>query len=235
MKAETVTLTTKDGGSMQAYVAYPQSDGKAPGLMVFQEAFGVNAHIKALCDMFAEKGYVAIAPELYHRSFEAGFFVPYDRIADVADARAAMTYETIGDDVTTTYNWLRECDQVDGDKIASIGYCMGGRVSYFASMTVPVKASVCYYGGGIAQDLSGQADKVGTPLLFFWGGEDKNIPREDRTTILEALDTAGKEYINVEISDAGHGFSCDERPSYHKEGSLHALTLTLSFLESKLA
>lgn len=234
MKTETVTLTAADDSTMQAYVAYPKKKSGAPGLIVFQEAFGVNAHIRQLCDLFAKEGYVAIAPELYHRTADPGFTVSYEAIDKVKLHREAMTYDTIADDIKTTCEWLMNNAAVDETKVASIGYCMGGRVSYFASMIVSVRAAVSYYGGGIAKDLLERTDEVGAPVLFFWGGQDTNIPREDRTKLLEALDEKDKTYINIEISDAGHGFACNERPSYHKEATEYALELSLAFLKNNL-
>lgn len=233
-KTEIVTLTTADNNSMQAYVAFPEGGGTFPGLMLFQEAFGVNGHIESLCDFFASKGYITIAPELYHRTADSGFTVGYDEIEAVALHRAAMTYETIADDIKTTYEWLVEHEAVDSKRVASIGYCMGGRVSYFASMVVPVSASISYYGGGIANDLLDRTGEVAAPVLFFWGGKDVHIPRADRTKLLESLDQYDKKYINVELSDAGHGFACDERQSYNQDATHYAQELTLSFLKTNL-
>ena len=236
VKTETVTISVADGTEMQMHSAFPEGKEKAPGLMLFQEMFGVNKHIKDLVELFAREGFVTVAPELYHRTAPPGFGTEYDAESRAkANAhREALTLDQLRDDIRAVHAWLLENDRVDANKIGSIGYCMGGKVSFLASETVELKAAVSYYGGGIAKDLLGDIENIHAPLLLVWGGADANIPRADRTKILEALDGARKRYANIEFSDAGHGFACDERESYHKEATEYAQMLSLSFLGTHL-
>jgi carboxymethylenebutenolidase len=93
---------------------------------------------------------------------------------------------------------------------------------------------VSYYGGGIAPSLLSLAPSLGGPHLFFWGGKDTHIPADQRAAILDALKAAGKAYINVEMSEAGHGFFCDQRTAYHADSAAESWGLTLEFLRRSL-
>ena len=114
--------------------------------------------------------------------------------------------------------------------ISSIGYCMGGRISFLANSALPLKRAVSYYGGNIAPALLDRASMLHGPMLFFWGGLDKHIPPEQREQVIDALKQNGKKYVNVEISDADHAFFCDARPAYNPRASQLAWALTLEFL-----
>ncbi|WP_262922922.1 dienelactone hydrolase family protein [Hymenobacter cellulosilyticus] len=135
-------------------------------------------------------------------------------------------------DVQAAYAWLQAQDNVT-EKIGSIGFCLGGRVSFLANAVVPLSAGVSYYGGG-THHLAGRAGELHAPHLFFWGGQDTHIPKEQIDTITAALDAAGKPYINTVISYAEHGFHCDERPSYNADAAQEAWAMTLAFFGEKL-
>jgi carboxymethylenebutenolidase len=109
---------------------------------------------------------------------------------------------------------------------------MGGRLSFLANSIVPLHASASFYGGGIAPGLLDRAVRLHAPMLFFWGGLDKHIPPEQRNAVVQAVAAAGKTYVNVEFSDADHGFNCDERASYQPRASRQSWALLLEFLRS---
>jgi len=226
-----VTLRVGDGTSMNAYVARPDEPGKFPGMLVLQEAFGVNAHIRDVTERMAREGYVAIAPELFHRT-EAGFEGRYDDFPSVMKHLQALTEAGQAADIRAAYEWMRSNSQVFGDRIASIGFCMGGRASFLADATVPLQASISFYGGGIAQGLLPRAGDLHAPILLFWGGLDHHITEEHRRAVEDALVKAGKPYVNVTISYADHGFFCDARASYHAAAAGLAWKLTLQFLDT---
>ncbi len=226
------TLTVADGSSMQAFVARPEEKGSFPGILVFQEAFGVNGHIRDVAQRIAGEGYVAIAPELFHRSAAPGFEVRYDDFPSAMPHMKALTEQGLADDVRASYEWLRDSSHVIPDRIGSIGFCMGGRVSFLANATVALRAAISFYGGGIAPSLLPRATNLQAPMLFFWGGLDKHIPQDQIRSVLDALKAAGKPYINVDISDADHGFFCDARPSYNPVAAKEAWSLATSFLEA---
>ena len=111
---------------------------------------------------------------------------------------------------------------------------MGGRVSFVANTILPIKAAVSYYGGRIAPDLIKKADLLHAPMLFFWGGLDKHIPKEQIAAVTDGLTASGKPFINTVISYGDHGFFNDDKASYSEQASKEAWALTLAFLKTKL-
>jgi carboxymethylenebutenolidase len=227
-----VELEVGDGTRMAAYVASPERGGLHPGLLVFQEAFGVNGHIRNVCDRFAAEGYVAIAPELFHRTAPSGFEGSYTDFASVAPHFQAVTTETAELDVLAAYEWVRSNAQVKLNEISSVGFCMGGRVSFLANSAVALRGAVSFYGGGIAPGLLDRAAKLQAPSLLIWGGLDKRITAEYRKAVTDALTAQQKIYVNVEFSRADHGFFCDERAAYEPHSARQAWALALEFLRS---
>ena len=229
---EKIELTVPGNSPMAAYVARPASAGRHPGLMVFQEAFGVNGHIRNVTERFAAQGYVAIAPELFHRTAPAGFEGDYKDFPSVMPHYQAVTTDAAEADTQATYNWLHSSPHVKPDNISCVGFCMGGRVSFLANSVVPMHAAVSFYGGGIAPGLLDRAAKMHGPSLLFWGGLDKHILPAHRKAVTDALSAAHKSYVNVEFSNADHAFFCDERGAYEPNAARQSWALTLEFLRS---
>jgi carboxymethylenebutenolidase len=234
VKAQYVDLKVGDETTMRAYVARPEREGNYPGLLVFQEAFGVNGHIRDITERYARCGYCAIAPELFHRT-GPGFEGQYDNFDPVREHMMAVTDDNLVLDIKAAQGWL---DREIGEETpkASIGFCMGGRVSFLAALTLKLNAAVSYYGGGIAKNersagLTQRASEIKAPILFNWGGLDQHIGPEAIGIITQALDEAGKKYVNVVYSFADHGFNCDVRASYNAEASEEAQAHTLAFLK----
>jgi carboxymethylenebutenolidase len=225
-----VTLQVADGSSMAAYTSLPEkSTGKLPAIIVVQEAFGVNHHMRKVTDQFAAEGFVAICPEIFHRTAPVGFEGSYSDFASVMPHYQAVTIENLELDLKATYEWLAKQDNVDPDRVFSVGYCLGGRVSFLANAILPLKAAVSYYGGGTDTIADKAADLHGKHL-FFWGGLDKHIKSENIHTVISAMEAAEKDYINVKISYADHAFACEDRPSYNETATKEAWALTLAFL-----
>ena len=229
---ERVELAVSDGTRMTAYVVRPQAMGKYPGLLLFQEAFGVNHHIRNVSDRFAAEGYVVIAPELFHRTAPPGFEGSYTDFASVMPHMQSVTPENVEKDVRSAYDWLHSNVRVNSNEISCVGFCMGGRVSFIANSILPLHAAVSFYGGGIAPSSLDRAAQLHAPMLLIWGGQDKHIPPEQREAVTEALTAAQKIYVNAEFSRADHGFFCDERASYEPHSARQAWALTLEFLRS---
>lgn len=227
-----VQLKVAESSPMQAYVARPDGKGPHPGLMVFQEAFGVNAHIRDVTERFAEQGYVAIAPELFHRTAPAGFEASYSDFPSIRPHIQAVTAEAAEADIRATYDWLHSNAQVKPDNISCVGFCMGGRVSFIADSILPLHAAVSFYGGGIAPDLLNRASALHAPILLIWGGLDKHITPELRRSVVDAVAAQHKPYVNAEFSGADHGFFCDQRSTYEPRSARQAWALTLEFLRS---
>ncbi|MCC3160125.1 dienelactone hydrolase family protein [Hymenobacter sp. 15J16-1T3B] len=228
-----VTLAAADGTELQAYTAFPAGTAPAPGIILLQEAFGVNAHIRDVADRLAAAGYVVVAPELFHRTAPAGFEIDYTDFPSAAPHFQGISPEGLTADLQAAHAWLQAQERVQADRIGSIGFCLGGRVSFLANAVLPLSAAVSYYGGG-THTLAGRAAELHAPHLFFWGGQDKHIPREQVDAVTAALDAAGKPYVNTVISYADHGFHCDARASYHPQAAREAWALTLAFFREKL-
>jgi carboxymethylenebutenolidase len=227
---EYVNLAVSDGTEMRAYLARPTGAPKA-GLIVFQEAFGVNPHVRDLTERFAREGYLAIAPELFHRT-APGLEAGYADLAPVAPHMKAMTDPALESDIRASYDWLKSQDV---SSVSSVGYCMGGRCAALAAIILPLGCGISYYGGGIAPSqffpaLLDRLKDLQAPMLLFWGGQDHHIGPDKVQEVNNALRAANKQFVNVEFSFADHGFFCDARPSYSPEAAAEAWPLTLAFL-----
>jgi carboxymethylenebutenolidase len=236
LKTEYTTLVVDDGTSMRGYVARPSSSAASRGLIVCQEAFGVNAHIREVTERFARQGFLAMAPELFHRT-APGFEGRYDDFPSVMGHMRALTDDGMAADLRAAYAWLTANGGSADFPVAAAGFCMGGRAAILTALTVPVACAVSFYGGGIAPNPNnpGLLNRIGelrAPVLLFWGGRDKHIGPDQIRAVTEALRNAAKNYTNVEISDADHGFFCDARPSYNPVAASHAWPLVVAFLDT---
>jgi carboxymethylenebutenolidase len=239
IRTEFVTVNVSDGTSMRLYVARPTGAAPARGLLVMQEAFGINAHIRDITERFAREGFLAAAPELFHRS-GAGFEGRYDDFGSAMGHLKELRDPNLEVDIKAAHDWLRANGITSGSPIAAVGYCMGGRAAVLAAITLPLECAVSYYGGGIAPSqmnpgLLGRVKDLKAPVLLFWGGRDGHIPQEQTRAVVDALKAAGKSYVNVEFSEADHGFYCDARPSYNAVAAKQAWPLTLAFLNTYTA
>ena len=230
ISTEKIALSVSDGTSMSAYVAAPAGGAKAPGIVVFQEIFGVNAHIRDVAERFAKLGYVAIAPELFHRT-APGFESGYGDLQICMPHMQAMTPEGMIADARAAFDWLQNSPRVAPDSTACIGFCMGGRASFFANSALPLKAAISFYGTAIAPGFVSKAAEQNGPVLFFWGGLDARITHEHTRAIVDAMTAAKKIFVNVEFSNADHGFFCDARANYNEAAAKQAWELLVKFLE----
>jgi len=223
-----VPLDVDDGTTMQSFVVRPVDAGRKPGLILFQEAYGVNGHIRDVAARFATQGFVVIAPELYHRT---GTHVEgvYGDFAALGPHFNAVTSDTIAADSRAAHAWLVDQAEVDTSRIASIGYCMGGRAAFVANLELPLAAAVTYYGGGIAPALLDRVQQLHAPHLFCWGGKDTHIPPEQTRAIDDALRAADKPYTSATFGEAGHAFFCDQRADYRPHAAAEAWALTIAF------
>ena len=212
---QTITLKAKDGHSFSAYRADPA--GKPKGaLVVIQEIFGVNHHIRSVCDRFAEQGYIAVAPALFDRA-QKGVEFAYDP-AGIAAGREIMTkmpMDGIAADTQATIDYAKEFG-----KVGIVGYCLGGSVAFTAATKLDgVAAAVGYYGGQIAANAQ---NKPKVPTMLHFGDQDQSIPMADVEKV-----KAARPDVQVFVYHAGHGFNCDARPSYDAESAKVALERTL--------
>jgi carboxymethylenebutenolidase len=235
-QTEYVNLPVSDGTSMRAYIAHPAGKPRA-GLLVLQEAFGVNAHIRDVTERFAREGYLCISPELFHLT-APGLEAGYTNFGEVMPHMQALTDAGLAADIQAAYGWLKNGEAKDLP-VGATGYCMGGRTAIHAALTVPLACAVSYYGGGIAPggmfpSLSDRLKDLKAPTLYFWGGLDAHIGPDAVRAVEAALTEAKKDYVNVVFSAADHGFFCDARASYNAVAAKQAWALTLEFFNIHL-
>lgn len=228
------TLTAADGTELSVFVARPAAEGDHyRGVIVLQEIWGVNAHIRDVCDRLARLGYTVVSPDLFHRS-QPRFDAPYTDTSGREHA-AKLTPAGVRADLEATHAFLRARLEVadDDPRIAACGFCMGGRLAFVANAILPLTCAISFYGGGLASQLALSKDQHG-PLLLFWGGKDAFIGKADRRAVADSLEDAGKRFTEVNVGHADHGFFCDARKSYDKEAAREAWGLTTAFLATNL-
>jgi carboxymethylenebutenolidase len=228
VQSEWVDLAVDDGTEMRAWVSGPKEQSPTRGLLVFQEAFGVNAHIRDVAARFAEAGFLAISPELFHRT-APGFEGSYIDFPGVMPHLQAVSEKGLDADVRAAFGWLERAGLAGN--AAAVGYCLGGRVAFVANSAVPLKAAASYYGGRIPP-LLGRAPRLSGPMLFFWGGLDHHVPETERQAVAKSVSGASKPFVDVTFSDADHGFFNDARSSYHPAAAAQAWTLTHAFFDT---
>ena len=219
-----VELTAADGFKLGAYVAKPAGDTQG-GVVVIQEIFGVNRHIRAVADGYAAAGYVAIAPQIFdrvERQVELGYSAQADfdkglRIAfhdlkipdTLLDLQAAVDYAA------------------KFGRVGVVGYCFGGLLTWLSACELDKVAVVSsYYGGGTAKEAQRRAR---CPVMMHFGEKDQHIPLSDVDTIRRAQPD-----VQIFVYDADHGFNCDERGSYDQTSASLALERTLNFFEKHM-
>jgi carboxymethylenebutenolidase len=230
--SERVTIRVGDE-EMSAYVSRPRGTGPFPAMLVFQEALGVNAQIRGVADRYAALGFLAVAPDLFHRVRPGYETQTFDR-AEIMKLVTALTIEGMVADVAATHAWAAAQQDVRRDKIAAVGYCMGGRAAYLANSEVPLAAAISYYGGGIAPGLLDRAARLHGPHLCFWGGRDAGIPPEKRRAVADAVREARKRFVDVEFSDADHGFFNEELERGNPRAARESWALGRAFLADAL-
>lgn len=211
------------------YLALPPS-GRGPGLVLWQEIFGVNPHIRAVAEQYALDGFVVLAPDTFWRQ------APRVELGYEADERpramALMQGYTTADalaDIQAATTTLRALPEVGGAKVGTFGYCMGGRLAYLTAATAGVDAAVAFYGGGIHNNLD-RAGSVRCPMQFHYAGIDDHIPPAAVQSVRQALPAAE---VHV-YPGAMHGFNCWARASYHAASAAVAHGRALAFLGTHL-
>ena len=220
---ETITLTAEDGHKLAAYRVAPKGTPRG-GLVVIQEIFGVNSHIKRVADGFAADGYVALAPAIFDR-VERDFAIGYkpEDIERGRGVRGKLPIEDAVKDVRAAVKALA----AERLKVGVVGYCFGGTLAWLAATRIDgVACAVGYYGGGIADTA---AEKPRCPVLLHWGETDQSIPPEHHARVRTAHPD-----LPMHVYPAGHGFNCDERASYHEPSAKLARQRTLEFFAKHL-
>lgn len=227
MNGRNVSIAASDGGKFDGYLTLPKS-AKAPGVVIIQEIFGVNDHIREVVDEYAREGYLALAPDMFWR-IEANVQLGYtpEEVQKARAYRPKFNIELGVRDIGATIKTLRAMPECDG-KVAVVGYCFGGLMAYLAAARTDVSAASCYYGGGI-DTFIGEATAVKCPIQFHFGAKDAAIPPE----VWDKVRGAFKERNDAEVfvyDGAEHGFNCTRRASFHPEAAKLARSRTLDLL-----
>jgi len=214
----TIELTASDGHRLAAYRADPAGKPRG-GLVVIQEIFGVNSHIRSVADGYAADGYLAIAPALFdrvERGFEVGYSPP-----EIERGRAVRAKVSLEDALKDAATAIKAAAATG--KVGIVGYCWGGTVAWAAATRLDGLACAApHYGGGIAEIAT---ERPRCPVVFHFGETDQQIPMTDVEKIRKAQ--PGQ---TVHVYPAGHGFNCDQRGSYHAPSAKLARERTLEFL-----
>ena len=219
-----LTLTADDGHSLGAYRA-DASGAARGGIVVLQEIFGVNTHIREVCDGFAADGFTCIAPALYDRSSRKDCALGYT--ADTMAIGRALREEFSWDDSVKDVAAAVEVLAGEGLAVGTVGYCWGGTISFLAGTRLDVRAAVVYYGGQI---VPYKDETARCPMLMHFGEHDAGIPLSDVEQIRSAQPEAA-----IHVYDAGHGFNCDHRGSYDEAAASLARQRTLDLFNTHLA
>jgi carboxymethylenebutenolidase len=219
-----VKLQASDGHELDAYVAHPVSQPIA-GLVVVQEAFGVNSHIRAITDGWANDGFLAVAPALFDR-VQRGVELGYGQ-EDLQKGVSLIRQGNPDDRVRDVAAALAYARKATGKKAGVIGYCLGGSMAWLAATRLDPDVAVGFYGGQIIA-YSGETPRV--PLMLHFGLQDSHIPKAE----IDSRVAAAHPEVAIFWYDAGHGFNCNDRASYNADASKLARERSLEFLKQHL-
>lgn len=224
-------------GSLKGYVVTPK-EGKAPfpTVLVIMEAFGLNDQIKGVCDLYANYGYAAIAPDIYD-----GATYSYDKVGDAVAKLKTLKDETVVKQFGQTLDFVAKQPEMRSDAVGTIGFCMGGRYSFLISTMFAdrIHSAVCFYGGGIASDSDplGRASllplvsKVKAPVMFIYSAEDASINGAEHGRIAQAMTDARKRYILSVTPNTQHGFMNEARSAYNESAAIEAWDMAFGFFK----
>ena len=224
-----------DGQDMNLYASIPAGSGPFPAVVVIQAAGGVNDFITSVSDRLAEEGYVAVAPDLFHRITDPS-------VTDGITKAGQLSDPEIIADVNATVEFLRNHSAVDGERIGVTGFCMGGRVTWLAAATNPYfKAAVPYYGGNLMVPRGGAdqspfqlTDGINCPILFHFGEVDANPSQEDMRKVDDELTRLSKPHKFFTYPGADHAFMDHTGARYHKDSAETSWPRTLEFFAAHL-
>ncbi len=223
-------------GAMPVFTAAPENQ-KCPVVIVIQEVFGVNNHIQEICRRFAAEGFIAMAPELFHRK---GNHITADYTAreKIMPLLGLLSNDDLISDIRDVMYFLPNIPNADSSGIFTIGFCVGGFASLLAATELPLTGAISFYGAGLVRPreglkLSPFVEKLADskcPLLLFYGEQDASIPEADRFEIRRVLDENHVPHEMVIYGEADHGFFCDERRTFHRNSAKDAWEKSLHWM-----
>ncbi len=241
---ERVQIPVGGGAAMGGYLARPRDGAPRPAVLVFMEIFGVNSHIRDVTERVAGEGYVALAPDYFHRT-GPGVEYGYDDAGRAAGIKLLMALkaEEMIADARAALAFLRARPDVRGDRIGAMGFCIGGHMTYLVACETDVRAAASFYGGGIAgpqgpggaESTLSRTPKLRGKLLALFGGKDAMIPSQQVDAVRDALAKGGKRHEVVVYPDADHGFFCDQRATFHEPSAKDAWRRVKALFAEELA
>lgn len=218
---QVITLTAADGHSFEAYKAEPDGTPKA-GLVVIQEIFGLNEHMKDVTNEFARHGFLAICPAFFDR-VERQAVLSYTEFGRGRETVGQVSDDMVVNDVNAAADHIRSAG-----KVGAIGYCWGGAMAFLSACKANVDCGVSYYGTRIIQYSPTLKPKV--PMQYHYGQDDQSFPMDAVEKVM-AEQVEGEHFV---YPGADHGFSCDGRPQYNPAATQLALERSLKFFEAML-
>jgi carboxymethylenebutenolidase len=231
MPGTMISIPTHDGQQFEGYLALPPS-GTGPAVVLIQEIWGVNDHIRAVADAYALDGYVVLAPDMFWRQ-EPGVNLAYD---EAGTQRAYQLMQNLDGpnavkDLQAAAQTLRKRPETQGN-VGVVGYCMGGRLAFELAATGAVDTAVCYYGGRIQERLE-MAPSIQVPVLFHYAALDAHIPATAVDSVKQAF--AGRSNAQFHVyGGVDHGFNCWGRAMYNQRAAALAKGRTLEWLSAHL-
>jgi carboxymethylenebutenolidase len=229
------TITAGDGGTFEAYCAVPAS-GSGPGMLLFQEIFGINDNMRTLADRLAEAGYVTLVPDMFWRIEPRFERKDESGIGDAFAIVQQLDFAKAIEDIKATHAHLLGMSECTG-KVGAMGFCLGGGLAFAAATMSRVDgrgpdAAVPYYGSPV-NDMLGQVGNLECATMFHYGNNDAFIPEEKIAEVENAV--AGNSNVTFHRYDAGHAFSNWDAPSmYNQDAADLAWSRTLAFLDDHL-
>jgi carboxymethylenebutenolidase len=226
-------IVAADGGHFGGYLAEPAGEGPVPAVIVILEIRGVNANLRAICDDYAARGYLAVAPDLlwriepdldYDPDTPAGWDLAMKIHAEFDEASAV-------DDLKATLAWMRRHKRSNGI-VGTVGFCLGGKLAFLMATRSDVDAAVGYYGVGIDRALD-EAGAITHPLMLHVAGEDRFVPKEAQETIVRGLAAVPGTEVHI-YPGADHAFARKDGVRYLPEAAALADARTVVFLERSL-
>ncbi len=220
-----------DNRTMGGYMARPADGVPRPGILVFMEIFGINSHIQAVTDRVASEGYVALAPDFFHRT---GPEVEYGYDEKGMEAGIKLLNQLDSNEMTAdaiaALSFLKRKNYVVANKFGAMGFCVGGHMAYLTACETDVAATASFYGGGISSDVGfgGRPSTISRTsgldgrVLCLFGGKDALIPQKDVEKIRDSLAAHNVRHEIVVYPEADHGFFCNERGSYDEAAASDA-------------
>ncbi|HET6382471.1 MAG TPA: dienelactone hydrolase family protein [Armatimonadota bacterium] len=234
------TITIDKASALTGYLARPSDAAPRPPVLVIYEIFGLTNNIRNAAARLADAGYVALAPDFFRHDP-----VPYNQFAEARRVSSSLSDAGAMSDIAASIDYLQSQPYVRTGPSAVLGFCMGGRIAFLAACKLNTRIGACvdFYGarlsGGRVHEGQtmvplDEAASLRCPVQLFFGDQDSFIPPEEVEIIRDRLDDLGASFEIELYPDAGHGFCCEERDSYHPAAAADAWARALQFLEATI-